>query len=144
MIPWAQGFFRLMKVNINFSEYICIQLKYHKHMIRGEIGICTSNHMFGTAIWDKVHFWKFSKIKRVIYPKNRPNQTCDDWLITPNQQTLCSEANIFQQWAITNQRAGNYKITPLTVQYRLQSIVWLYSDPNYIAAASRLHVIFEF
>ena len=30
---------------------------------------------------------KFSKLTRVIYPKNRPNQTCDYWLITPNQQT---------------------------------------------------------
>ena len=38
---------------------------------------------------------KFSKITRVIYPKNCPNQTCTYWLITPNQQTLCIETNIF-------------------------------------------------
>ena len=31
----------------------------------------------------------FSKIMRVVYSKNCPNQTCDYWLITPNQQTLC-------------------------------------------------------
>ena len=31
---------------------------------------------------------KFSKITRVIYPQNRPNETCDYWLITANQQTL--------------------------------------------------------
>ena len=41
-------------------------------------------------------FWKFSKITRVIYPQNCPNQTCDYWLITSNQQTLCIETNIFQ------------------------------------------------
>ena len=27
---------------------------------------------------------KFSKIKRVIYPQNRPLQTYGYWLITPN------------------------------------------------------------
>ena len=43
-------------------------------------------------------------------------------LITPNQETLCIETNIFQQRAITNQwlsnykTACNYKITPLMVQ----------------------------
>ena len=56
----------------------------------------------------------------MIYPKNRPNQTCGYWLITPNQQTLCieiviefvitlnsgqlqiSERRITKQWAIKN------------------------------------------
>ena len=51
-----------------------------------------------------------------IYTKNCSNQTCDYWLITPNhsiwwQQTLCIERNIFEQWAIANQRVGNYKTT---------------------------------
>ena len=73
---------------------------------------------------------KFSKITRVIYPQNCQNQTCGYWLITPNQQTLCMETNIFKQWAITNQWAGNYKtagitITPLKVQCWLQWTVWL-------------------
>ena len=91
-----------------------------------------------------VNFWKFwncpsktraisklSKIAMVIYTKNRPNQTCDYWLITPNQQILCIETNIFYQRLITNQRegncktTGNHKITPLTMQCRLQVIVWL-------------------
>ena len=36
----------------------------------------------------------FSKIMRAIYPKNRPIQTYDYWLITPNQQTLCIETNL--------------------------------------------------
>ena len=54
-------------------------------------------------------------MSRMIYPKNCPNQTCDYWLITSNQQPLCIETNIFYQRAVTNQRAGNYKITPLTV-----------------------------
>ena len=52
----------------------------------------------------------------MIYPQNCKNQICDYWLITPNQQTLCIETYIFQQRAISNQRAGNYEITPLTVQ----------------------------
>ena len=54
----------------------------------------------------------FFKIMRVIYPKNRPNQTCDYWLITLNQQTICIETNIFNNGqlqirvpAITKQRA---------------------------------------
>ena len=52
--------------------------------------ISTSNHMFGMAIWGK-----FSTITSVTYPKNCPNQTCDYWLITLNQQTLSIETNIF-------------------------------------------------
>ena len=64
---------------------------------------------------------KFSKITRVIYARNSPNQKCDNWLITPNQQTPCIENNAFYEWAITNQQAGSYKITPLTGQCRLQS-----------------------
>ena len=40
------------------------------------------------------YIFKFSKIKRVIYLKIRPNQTCDYWLITPNQQPLCIVNNI--------------------------------------------------
>ena len=43
----------------------------------------------------------FSKIMTAIYPKNRPIQTCDYWLITPNQQTLCIETNLVT--------VGNYK-----------------------------------
>ena len=57
------------------------------------------------------------------YPKNRSKQTCYYWLITPNQQTFYIETNIFQEWAIANQRAGNYKITPLMMQGQFQSIV---------------------
>ena len=45
---------------------------------------------------------KFSKITRVIYPKNLPNQTCSYWLITQNKKTLCIETNIFST-------AGNYR-----------------------------------
>ena len=38
----------------------------------------------------------------MIYPKNRPKQTCDYWLITLNQQNLFIETNLL--------RAGNYKL----------------------------------
>ena len=67
--------------------------------------------MFRRAIWDKLpecvfanfeiprvkqgQFQSFSKITRVIYPTNRQNQACYYWLITPNQQILCIETNIF-------------------------------------------------
>ena len=157
----------------------------------------------------------------MIYSKNLLNQTCDYWLITPNQQKLWIETNILYQRAITpaniscfptwtriqrnvfqdvfktclqyvfqkrlqdvfqgvfktgfqgsfkenvlqlcledvfktswrclgrqknvtlkmssprrmfpgtNQRAGNYKITSLTMQCQLQSIVWLSNETIY-------------
>ena len=63
----------------------------------------------------QVYFWKFLNCqskKRVIskilkiYTKNCSNQTCDYCLITPNQQTLYIETNIFSQRAITNQRVA--------------------------------------
>ena len=34
---------------------------------------------------------KFSKIMKVIYPRNCSSQTCDYWLITQNQQAICIE-----------------------------------------------------
>ena len=37
----------------------------------------------------------------MIYLKNCPNQTCEYWLITADQQTLCIETNSFD--------SGNYK-----------------------------------
>ena len=87
---------------------------YHQQDFRIGGPISTINHMFGRVIWDKLpdcifgnlEISKFSKITRMIYPKNCPNQTCDYWLITPNQQTcgywlitpsqktLCIETNI--------------------------------------------------
>ena len=65
--------------------------------------ICTSNHMFGRAIWNKLpdcifenfeisNSEKCSKITRVTYLQNHPHQTCGYWLITPNQ----TETNILQ------------------------------------------------
>ena len=57
--------------------------------------------MFGRVIWDT-----FSKITRVIYPKNCPKQQCSYWLISPNQQTLSIKTDIFYQQAITNQQVG--------------------------------------
>ena len=43
----------------------------------------------------KIIISKVSKITKMIYPKDSGNQTCDYWLITPNQQTLCIETIIF-------------------------------------------------
>ena len=47
-------------------------------------------------------FQTFSKITRVIYPKNNLNQTCDYWLITPNQETLCIKTSIFNSQQLQN------------------------------------------
>ena len=49
----------------------------------------------------------FSKIMRAIYPKNRPIQTCDYWLITPNQQTLCIETNLL---TVSNYKSASGKL----------------------------------
>ena len=88
--------------------------------------ISTSNHMFERVIWDKLpkcifeKFWnclgkkransKISKIIKVIYIKYFPNRICDYWLITPNQQTLCIETNIY---FLT---LGNYKSMSVQLQ----------------------------
>ena len=61
--------------------------------------ICTSNHMFGKAIWDKLLEWNFenfetARVKRkqfqnfqksLIYPKSLPKHSCDYQLMAPNQ-----------------------------------------------------------
>ena len=74
--------------------------------------------MFERTIWDKlpdcifesleIAIPKFSKITRVIYPKHYPSQTWNYWLNTPNQQTLCIEANIFEQRAINYKSASGH------------------------------------
>ena len=55
--------------------------------------------MFQRAIWDKLPECIFEnfEIAQVIFKflKNRPKQTCDYWLITPNQQKLCIKTDIF-------------------------------------------------
>ena len=53
--------------------------------------------MFERAIWDKFPECNFKILKnhKDDLSQNRPNQTCDYWLVTPNQQTFCIETNIF-------------------------------------------------
>ena len=63
--------------------------------------ISTSNYMFGRAIYDKLpectfadfEISKFSKIARVIYPQNRPNQACGSH--QTKKKTFYIETNIF-------------------------------------------------
>ena len=54
---------------------------------------------FETARVKRGQFQNFQKsihpFIRVIYPNNCSNQTCDYWLITPNQQTSCIETITF-------------------------------------------------
>ena len=44
-----------------------------------------------TCMGEKRAIPKISKITRVIYPQNSPHQTCNYWLITPNQKIFCVE-----------------------------------------------------
>ena len=84
--------------------------------------ISTSNHMFGRAIWVNcpcafLKIWhclsktrtisNFSKIMRVIYPKNYPNQTCDYWMYV----LIMSRMRLRTKW--------------LWVRVPLQSLMWL-------------------
>ena len=82
--------------------------------------------MFGKAIWDKLRYCIFENHEGDLSQKSpKP------WLLVNHTKLTnsCIEVIIFSQGAITNQRmgnyktAGNYKITPLTVQCRLPSIV---------------------
>ena len=53
--------------------------------------------MFGKAIWDK-----FSKVTRMIYPKNCPQQRLGYWLITPNQKHFVLKLIYFNSGQIQN------------------------------------------
>ena len=73
------------------------------------------------CIFENLRISKFSKITRVIYPKNRLNQTFDCWLIAPNQQILLLVSIVLKlisfnsgqlqisERVITKQQEGNYK-----------------------------------
>ena len=62
-------------------------------------------------------FENFQKSRGGFIPRIARNKR-HYWLITPNQQTISIETNIFT--------VGNYKIIPLMMQSQFQSIVWLY------------------
>ena len=78
--------------------------------------------MFWRAVWYKLpkcifenseiawviqgHFQNIQKSQGWFIPKIAQTKR-DYWLITPNQQTLWIEANIFQQQSITSQQVGN-------------------------------------
>ena len=92
------GFYMIPTWAFNESIKIGFECKYILEItcLRGRFGInCPS------VFWK---FWncpsktraisRFSKILKVIYPKNRQNQTCGYWLITQNQQTVFIETNI--------------------------------------------------
>ena len=98
----------------------------------GRFGINCSN-----ASWK---FWNFQnktraiskllEITSVIYSQNCPNLACDYWLIAPNQQTFLLKLISFNSGQLQIrggqiQNSGNYKTTPLSMQHRLQSTVWL-------------------
>ena len=59
-----------------------VRNKFSLNFVKKSREVSTSNHMFGTTIWDK--------LPECI----RLDQACDYWLIAPNQETLCIETNI--------------------------------------------------
>ena len=124
LLHWFQALPKFYCLIFKLYEILWFNFGYNKWIISPR------NHIFGRnklpeCIFENFKISNFSKIASVIYLKNCPNQACDYWLITPKQQTLCIETNIFKQRTIASQWAGNYKITPLTVQFRLQSVLWL-------------------
>ena len=59
-----------INISLSFLPFV-VENRRYLNLGKDLISISTSNHMFGRAIWDKCLI-----ITRVIYPKNRPNQTC--------------------------------------------------------------------
>ena len=64
--------------------------------------ISTSNHMFGRVIWGKLPECIFENFNFEILKnregdlfQNRSNEKCGYWFITPKQEILCTETNIF-------------------------------------------------
>ena len=52
-------------------------------------------------------FLKILKNHKVIYLQNHPNQTCNYWIITPNQQTLCIGITRLQELQDSGQLQNN-------------------------------------
>ena len=58
-----------------------------------------------------------------LRPKNRPNQTCNYWLITQNQQALCIKINYLLTAGKSASGQLQNNTVRLTVQCLLKSIV---------------------
>ena len=97
----------------NNTETSCSRHSSHKKKKKTSQGesvanhICTSNKIFGRAIWNKLPMYIF---------ENRPNQTCGYWLITPNQHFVLK---------VISFNSRQLQKAPLTVWCWLQSTVWL-------------------
>ena len=64
-------------------------------------------------IFPLVRMFSLVVMQRVVYPQNFPNQTCNYWLITPNQQTLCIETNVLL-WVLAMVLYASLRIEGLT------------------------------
>ena len=78
--------------------------------------ISTSNHIFWRVIWNQLPECSFENFEISKFFKKY--ELSMSLLVNHTKPTNTLRA-------ITNQRAGNYKITPLLEQCRLQSILWL-------------------
>ena len=91
--------------------------------------------MLGRAIWDKLpesifENFEIAQVKQgkvqnfqKSRPKNRPNQTCNYWLITQNQQALCIKINYLLTAGKSASGQLQNNTVRLTVQCLLKSIV---------------------
>ena len=57
-----------------------------------------------------------------MYPQNIPNQTCDYWLITQNQQTFCIEVKSFNSGQLQNNTVNGAIL--ITINHVI--IMWKY------------------
>ena len=57
-----------------------------------------------------------------MYPQNIPNQTCDYWLITQNQQTFCIEVKSFNSGQLQNNTVNG--AISITINHVI--IMWKY------------------
>ena len=64
--------------------------------------LCILNIEIILINWDRLPECIFSKITRVIYPKNRSNQTRDYWLITPNHKHFVLKVTSFNSGQLQN------------------------------------------
>ena len=104
--PWKIPCFgQILSSNV---DHVIMSLEESMSYLKFVLLVTGLGVQFG--ITSRVHFWKlwncpskmraiskFSKIMRLLNPpKNRPSQICDNWSITPNQQTLSTETNVLK------------------------------------------------
>ena len=101
----------ISRTSFNRNKSFQISVVYRIQIEKYEKNFFAASHVrFFVDTWsDGNKQFFFLGLARVIYPQNCPNQACDYWLVTPNQQTLCTET-----WYLLT--AGNYKLASRQLQ----------------------------